>query len=58
MRAITHFFKGIGVSLAPRTQITQHRGSLDRNSLFRHPELGKVFVLNGEIQHVEALASL
>ena len=57
-RKITHFFKGIGVSLARLTLVTQRRGAFRRISLFRHPELGKILVLDGEIQHVEAWAPL
>ena len=57
-RKITHFFKGIGISLRQLTPIGHRRGPFGRITVFRHPELGKVFVLNGEIQHVEAWAPL
>ena len=57
-RKVTHFFRGLGVSLARLTPVTRRRGVFGQISLFRHPELGKVFVLNGEIQHVEAWAPL
>lgn len=55
---ITHFLAGIGVSLSRLVPIVRCRGLFGRISLFRHPELGKVFVLNDEIQHVEAWAPL
>jgi spermidine synthase len=57
-RKITHFFQGIGVSLGRLTPIACRRGTFGRINIFRHPELGKVFVLNDEIQHVEAWAPL
>jgi spermidine synthase len=57
-RKITHFFKGIGVSVARLTPVAHRRGAFGQISLFQHPELGKIFVLDGEIQHVEAWAPL
>jgi spermidine synthase len=57
-RKIVHFFKGIGVSLARLTPVMRRRSSFGGIGLFRHRELGRVFVLNGEIQHVEAWAPL
>jgi spermidine synthase len=57
-RKIVHFFKGIGVSLARLTPVVHRRGSFGAISLFRHPELGRIFVLDDEIQHVEAWAPL
>ncbi len=57
-RKIVHFFKGIGVSLARLTLVTRRPSSFGGISLFRHPELGRIFVLNNEIQHVEAWAPL
>lgn len=57
-RKITHFFGGIGVALDQLTLLTSRRSTLGKIALFRHPELGKVFVLNGEIQHVEAWSPL
>lgn len=57
-RKITHFVGGIGVSLGQLTLITTRRTAFGEIALFRHPELGKVFVLNGEIQHVEAWSPL
>jgi spermidine synthase len=55
---ISHFFHGIGVSLARLDPVAQARGRFGEVRLFRHPELGKVFVLDDEIQHVEAWAPL
>jgi spermidine synthase len=55
---ITHFFKGIGISLARLKLITHQRSRFGFIQLFRHPELGKGFVLDGEIQHVEAWVPL
>jgi spermidine synthase len=55
---ITHFFKGIGISLGKLQPIMRCRGAHRRISIFLHPELGKVFVLGSEIQHVEAWAPL
>ena len=55
---ISHFFHGIGVSLARLTPIAEDRGRFGEVRLFRHPELGKVFLLDDEIQHVEAWAPL
>jgi spermidine synthase len=57
-RKITHFFGGIGIALDQLTLVACRRGAYGRITLFQHPELGKVFVLNGEIQHVEAWAPL
>lgn len=57
-RRITHFSEGIGISLEQLTPIARHRGPFGQIRLFHHTELGKVFVLNGEIQHVEAWAPL
>ena len=57
-RRITHFFKGIGIALEGLTTVASRRGLHGEVAIFRHPELGKVFVLNGEIQHVEAWAAL
>jgi spermidine synthase len=57
-RKITHFFRGIGVALGQLTPVACRRGAFGRIAIFRHPELGKVFVLNDEIQHVEAWATL
>jgi spermidine synthase len=55
---ITHFYKGIGISLERLIPVVRRRGPFGQIALFRHSELGKVFVLNGEIQHVEAWAPL
>jgi spermidine synthase len=55
---ISHFFHGIGVSLARLTPIAKDGGRFGEVRLFRHPELGKVFLLDDEIQHVEAWAPL
>jgi spermidine synthase len=57
-RKIIHFFRGIGIALDQLTPVACRRGTYGRITLFRHPELGKVFVLNDEIQHVEAWAPL
>jgi spermidine synthase len=57
-RQISHFLDGIGISLARLVPIARCRGLFGQINLFRHPELGKVFVLNDEIQHVEAWAPL
>ena len=57
-RKITHFFRGIGIALDQLTPVARCRGTYGRITVFRHPELGKVFVLNDEIQHVEAWAPL
>lgn len=57
-RKITHFFHGIGISLGNLTPIAQRKGAFGRIAISRHPELGKIFVLNGEVQHVEAWAPL
>ena len=57
-RKITHFFKGIGISLGQLQPIAQCRGAHRRISIFLHPELGRVFLLGREIQHVEAWAPL
>ena len=57
-RKITHFFHGIGISLGRLTPVSRRQGAFGRIVVFRHPELGKVFVLNDEIQHVEAWAPL
>jgi spermidine synthase len=57
-RKITHFFQGTGIALDQLTLVACRQGIYGRITLFRHPELGKVFVLNGEIQHVEAWAPL
>lgn len=57
-RKITHFFRGIGVALGQLTPIAHRHGAFGRIAVFKHPDLGKVFVLNGEIQHVEAWAPL
>ena len=57
-RKITHFLDGIGVSLGQLTSVTRRHGAFGTIGVFRHPELGKVFVLNDEIQHVEAWAPI
>jgi spermidine synthase len=57
-RKIIHFFNGIGVSLGRLTSVAQCHGKFGEIRLFSHPELGKVFVLGNEIQHVEAWAPL
>ncbi len=57
-RRISDFFGPVGVSLQQLTPVISRRGSFGRIELFNHPELGKVFVLNGEVQHVEAWAPL
>lgn len=57
-REITHFFNGIGIALSSLKPIARRHGAFGQINLFQHPELGKVFVLNGEIQHVEAWAPL
>jgi spermidine synthase len=57
-RKIIHFFHGIGISLGRLTPVARCQGSFGEIGLFRHPELGKVFVLGKEIQHVEAWAPL
>jgi spermidine synthase len=57
-RKITHFFDGIGIALDRLTPVTHQQGAFGNIAIFRHPELGKVFVLNNEIQHVEAWAPL
>jgi len=57
-RKITHFFRGIGVALGQLTPVARRRGAFGLITVFRHPDLGKVFVLNGEIQHVEAWSPL
>ena len=55
---MTHFVDGIGISLARLSPISRCRGRFGRISLYRHPELGRVFILGSEIQHVEAWAPL
>jgi spermidine synthase len=55
---ITHFFEGIGVSLGRLELVDRRKGVFRQIRLFRHPELGKIFVLGNEIQHVEAWAPL
>jgi spermidine synthase len=57
-RKISHFFDGVGVALERLDLVATHGGKFGRINLFNHPELGKVFVLDGEIQHVEAWAPL
>ena len=57
-RKITHFFDGIGISLGNLTPLAHKTGAFGRIVIFRHPELGKIFVMNGEVQHVEAWAPL
>ena len=57
-RKITHFFRGIGVALGQLTPVGRRRGAFGLITVFKHPDLGKVFVLNGEIQHVEAWSPL
>jgi spermidine synthase len=57
-RKITHFFRGLGISLAKLSPLTRHRSRFGTIELFRHAELGKVLVLNGEVQHVEKWAPL
>jgi spermidine synthase len=57
-RKITHFFHGIGISLGNLEPLARRRGAFGPIAVFRHPELGKIFVLNGEVQHVEAWAPL
>jgi len=57
-RKITHFFHGIGISLGNLELLARRRGAFGPVAVFRHPELGKIFVLNGEVQHVEAWAPL
>lgn len=51
---ITHFLDGVGVSLRDLTLLSKC-GEID---LYVHPELGRVFVISGEVQHVEAWAPL
>lgn len=55
---IVHFYDGLGIALARLKPIGRARGKFGTISLFQHGQLGKVFVLNGEIQHVEAWAPL
>jgi spermidine synthase len=57
-RKISHFLGATGVSLARLVPAARVRGRFGWITLFRHPELGKVLLLNGEIQHVEAWAPL
>ena len=57
-RKITHFFRGIGVALEQLTPVGRRRGAFGLITVFKHLDLGKVFVLNGEIQHVEAWSPL
>jgi spermidine synthase len=57
-RTITHFHDGIGVSLRHLTPLTFRHGAFGTIGVFRHPELGRVFILNDEIQHVEAWSPL
>lgn|GEM_PF-886110 len=57
-RKIIHFFHGIGIALERLTFVAQCQGKFGKIGLFRHPELGKVFVLGEEIQHVEAWVPL
>ena len=57
-RRITHFFDGVGISLDWLTPVVCRKGTYGRIQVFRHPDLGNVFVLNDEIQHVEAWAPL
>ena len=57
-RKITHFFRGIGVAIGQLTPVARRRGAFGLITVFKHPDLGKVFLLNGEIQHVEAWSPL
>lgn len=57
-RKITHFFNGIGISLSHLEPVTRRKSAFGKIEIFQHPELGKIFVLNGEVQHVEAWAPL
>jgi spermidine synthase len=58
VKTISHFFEGLGVSLGRLKLVESRHGARRRIRLFRHPELGNVFVLGNEIQHVEAWAPL
>ena len=56
--SITHFLNGVGVALEGLETIAERRCRKYHLSLFRHSELGKVLVLDGDIQHVEAWSAL
>jgi spermidine synthase len=56
--SLTHFLKGVGVSLEGLELLAKRRSRKYLLSLYRHPQLGKVLVLDGEIQHVEAWSAL
>jgi spermidine synthase len=56
--SLTHFLDGVGISLEGLELLTELRSRKYLLSLYRHPHLGKVLVLDGEIQHVEAWSAL
>jgi spermidine synthase len=57
-KKLVHFYDGLGIALDGLECIGHTAGHYGKIALFRHEQLGKVFVLNGEIQHVEAWAPL
>ena len=57
-RRITHFMEGLGIAVSNLTPIASCKGHFHKVNLFCHPDLGKVLVIDGEIQHVESWAPL